>query len=98
MHRNDAIRQVEAELNIGFDPIDSGGLVVLDELTQERPYGWVFFLNTRRFAETRNRRDAVIGIGPVVYRKQDRSIHKLPSGIPTERAIHDFECRESLGQ
>jgi hypothetical protein len=93
MQKHDAIKLVEWALNTTFDSAPSEELVVLDELTKERPYGWVFFVNTRRFAETKDRRFAVIGNGPVIFRKVDQSIHKLPSGVSPEDAIADFERR-----
>jgi hypothetical protein len=94
MQKHDAIKSVESTLNKNFDSTSTGGLVVLDELTIERPYGWVFFVNTRRYAETKDRRFGVLGNGPVIFRKADQSIHKLPSGVHPDEAIAEFERKE----
>jgi hypothetical protein len=97
MNRADAIKAVESVLNEDFDPSESGRLVVLEELTRERHYGWVFFVNTARYAETRDRRFTVIGNGPIIYRTSDASIHRLPTGVDVDEAIADFERRQSWG-
>ncbi len=38
-------------------------IIVIDEATIEKPYGYVFFVNTKRYLETGERRYAAIGAG-----------------------------------
>jgi hypothetical protein len=71
-------------------------LVLLDERTQEKPYGWVFFFNTRRFVETRNFVFALGGNGPVVVERETGRITLLGSARPPEKEIAEFERQSGL--
>jgi hypothetical protein len=93
MNRQQARELVEKALNAKFNNPEVGPLVVLDEWTKEKPYGWIFCVNSQRFAETRDRQFSVIGNSPVVFLRHDESIHLLPSGISTDEAIKEFENR-----
>jgi Immunity protein 35 len=39
---------------------------LLDDLTQEESFGWVFFYNSAKFIETGNPRDSLAGNAPIV--------------------------------
>ena len=93
MKRDDAKLMVERELNSDRTPSDDGPLVVLDKYTQEKPYGWIFTVNTRKFAETGDLLKSAIGIGPVVFVTEDKSIHILGSGCDKAEEIAEFERR-----
>jgi len=56
-------------------------LVLLTESTRTKPYGWVFFFNSKKFVETKNFRDANIGPGPLLVKKEDGQIVAFGSGI-----------------
>ena len=36
----------------GFSDCDHGGIIISDDSTIERPWGWVFFTTTRQYQET----------------------------------------------
>jgi len=79
-----------------FSFIDQGvELVVLDELTIEKPYGWVLFVESKEFVETGNPEACVAGNGPTVVLR-DGSVHMLGSGQPTEDALREFERERGL--
>ena len=40
--------------------------VIVDSLTLEKPYGWVFFYNSRKFVETGLLQYRLAGNGPVI--------------------------------
>jgi hypothetical protein len=71
-------------------------LVLLDERTQEKPYGWVFFFNTRRFVESRDLVFALGGNGPVVVERETGRITLLGSARPPEKEIAELERQRGL--
>jgi hypothetical protein len=62
--------------------------------SDELPYGWVVFWNSRAYVETRNPTARLAGNGPlVVLRNGD--VHRLGTAFPLEWMLRDLE--ESLG-
>jgi hypothetical protein len=63
--------------------------VIADEGTIEKPYGWVFFYNTKKYLETKQVRYALAGNGPVIVNKHTGTVdffgtHKTPLEIVAE--------------
>ena len=71
-------------------------LLVVDSETIEKPYGWVFFYNTKTFIETNDFSHALGGNGPVVLLSKDKSLHSLGSARPLEDEIRAFEEEHGL--
>lgn len=90
MTLDDARRAVLALLNRNAGA-SSEELVLLEERTLEKPYGWVFFFNTKRFAETRDLVHALGGNGPVVVERETGRISPLGSARPPETEIAEYE-------
>jgi hypothetical protein len=55
-------------------------LVVREDLVTERARGWTFPYNTKRFLETKNPLDGLVGNGPILVDKYNGSVHHTPSG------------------
>jgi hypothetical protein len=53
---------------------------ILEDRILERSRGWMFPYNNKRFVETKNPLDGVVGNGPIFVDRADGSIHLLPSG------------------
>ncbi|HEV2990128.1 MAG TPA: YrhB domain-containing protein [Candidatus Angelobacter sp.] len=53
---------------------------ILEDRILERSRGWMFPYNTKRFLETKNPLDGVVGNGPIFVDRADESVHVLPSG------------------
>jgi hypothetical protein len=81
-----------AALNAAYDQ-ENDTLVIGDDYTISRPYGWVFFYQSRRFLENGDPSDALAGNGPVVVLSRDGSIHHLGSAHPVEETLRQFEAR-----
>jgi hypothetical protein len=64
--------------------------VILDDKTEEHPFGWVFFYVPRRYLETRNPNDLVPGNGPLVVERDGRTTF-LPTSVPPPVAIAEYE-------
>jgi Immunity protein 35 len=73
-----------------------GGLVVMDEMTLTKPYGWVFFYNSRRYLETRDILHAIAGNGPVVVLADTGEVVTLGTARRWEEAIAAFEQQRRL--
>lgn len=65
-------------------------LVLVDQATIQKPFGWVFFYNSKKFLETRDFRDSVIG-APFIVDRRDGSLHPLKSAPPVQFYIEKYE-------
>lgn len=73
------------------DPEDR--MVLQEEKTQERSFGWVFAYTTRRYLETGDFNDTVPGVGPLIVFRHDGSFEFLTTSLPPERSLQDVEER-----
>jgi hypothetical protein len=95
MTEREAHELVRAHLNRLFEP-ENDGVVVLDGATVRKPYGWVFFYQSRRYVESGNPSDMLAGNGPIVVFQADGSIHELGTAYPIEVELRSFEERMNL--
>lgn len=77
------------------DPGPRIELVIMDEHTIAKPYGWVFFFNSKQFLETGDVNYAIGGNGPVVVRHNGRWT-MLGSQGDVDKTIADFERQHWL--
>jgi Immunity protein 35 len=88
--REEARQIVEKYVNENYKGAN-GPLVVVDEDTWEKPYGWIFFYCTKKWWETRDIRYLIAGNGPVVFEKNTQKIYQLgTAGGPVEQ-VHNWE-------
>jgi hypothetical protein len=60
-------------------PLDDDYIDIIDALTVERPYGWFFMYDCRRFIETGNPVYAVlIGNVPLLVDRSTGALHEIP--------------------
>jgi hypothetical protein len=72
------------------------GIDVIESKTIEKPYGWAFFYNSRRFIETGDIMHSLVGGGPVVVVASTGEVHELGSSRPAFREIADLEKKLGL--
>jgi hypothetical protein len=65
--------------------------VIIENKTQTKDFGWVFFYTSKKFLETHDRKDLIPGNGPLVVDRLDGSTHFLSSSLPPNRAIEEYE-------
>jgi hypothetical protein len=65
--------------------------VILEDKTIERPFGWVFFYNSRQYLQTSDPSHQLLGNGPLVVNRADGSTEALTTSMPPERAIQIYE-------
>ena len=66
-------------------------LALVDNLTIERSFGWVFFYNSREHIETGDFRYALAGNAPIVVTRADGAIHETGTAFPLEHYLKRFE-------
>jgi Immunity protein 35 len=66
-------------------------LVLLDNQTMEKNFGWVFFYDSKVHAETGDFRYSLAGNAPVVVTRADGVIHETGTARPVEQYIERFE-------
>jgi hypothetical protein len=96
MTRQEAIRIVESELNRDYHS-EGDSLVVVDKWTQEKPYGWIFFFNSKRYLDTKISEYRLGGNGPVVFERDSGEVIPLGTALPTEEAIEEYEAGRKNG-
>lgn len=65
--------------------------VIVDEHTIEKPFGWVFFYNSKKFLETGESRHRLAGNGPVIVNKLTGTADLFGSSKPPLEIIENYE-------
>ena len=86
-------RQIVADYIGRTQSIPETPIIILDEETIEKPYGWIFFYTSQQFYETDDVSYALAGNGPIVVEKADGSVHQLGTAEPEEVTIRAYEAQ-----
>jgi|HubBroStandDraft_6_1064221.scaffolds.fasta_scaffold334625_2 hypothetical protein len=62
-------------------------MVLVDALTQEEDFGWVFFYDSKRHVETGDRQWALGGNAPLIVDRRTGELHVTGTALPTEHYI-----------
>jgi hypothetical protein len=74
-------------------PVPAGQeLVVNEAATAERPVGWVFFFQSKKFLETGDVNDSIVGNGPILVDKRDGSLHQFNTAVYWTKQADDYEA------
>ena len=63
---------------------------IMEQFTEKKPYGWIFYYNSARFVETNDLMEALAGNGPVVV-LHNGEVVALGSAYAPEVEIQMFE-------
>jgi hypothetical protein len=66
--------------------------VVLDEETIERPFGWIFFYNSEKFAKTGKAFSSLAGNGPVFVNRETEAVDFFGSSPPLAEILERYEA------
>jgi Immunity protein 35 len=66
-------------------------IVVVDEYTIEKPWGWVFFHTSKKWLETHDIRYAIAGNSPLIVERASGKIIDTGTAMPIERYIENYE-------
>ena len=69
-------------------------LVITEVLPIEKDLGWIFFYNSKAFAETRDPQYGVFGNAPIIVDKEDGSLHFTGTGRPFEEYVEEFRKKK----
>lgn len=79
--------QAIAKINSAHD------FIILDSMTIERKFGWIFFYVPRKYLETKNPKYLIPGTAPIVVEKKDGTVAYLSTSIPPTKAIEQYEAK-----
>jgi immunity protein 35 of polymorphic toxin system len=85
--RAEALGLVVAELG----RMHLADLVILDEETIEREWGWVFFYNSQRYLETGDILHALAGNAPYLVNRHTGELQVTGTAHPTEHYIAEYQ-------
>ena len=92
--REQARALVEAKLKSASPSLpDNDTLVICDEATIERKFGWVFFYDAKRHRETGDFKFAVAGNAPYIVNRFDGSVVPTGTAYRAEHYIAEYERR-----
>jgi hypothetical protein len=75
----------------------SDEVVLNEEQTIARPYGWFFFYNTKQFLATRDMDDALFGNAPILVDKCGH-VHVTGTANPIEHYVAEFDAQYQRGE
>ena len=87
--KTEAMELVSKKLLLDGHPDDQ--LVIVEQYTIEKPFGWVFFFNSKKFLDTGIFRYRLLGNGPVIVNKVSGAVEFHGSNKPPEDIIKDYE-------
>jgi hypothetical protein len=80
------------------EAVTEGAGAILDEHTIDRPYGWVFFYQSKRFIETRNPLDGFVGNAPIIINRFTGELRVTGTAHPVDHYIAEYETTLSAAQ
>jgi hypothetical protein len=85
-----AKEMVIKEVNSAYS-VPGDSLVLLEEFTIEKDYGWIFFYESQRWLTTGNFSDQVLGNAPILVEKQTGNLHYFGTAYSVEEYIREYE-------
>jgi hypothetical protein len=90
--RGEARALVERHLiSVNPDLPSDDALVVVDESTIERPWGWVFFYTSKLWRETQEFQYAIAGNAPLLIESATGKVQVLGTALSVESYIAAYE-------
>jgi Immunity protein 35 len=81
--------------SIPFESLNEDKLVIIDEYTLEKSYGWIFSYNTQTFNDTKDYGDSLINNGPVVVNKETGIAEEIVGGPLMKQKLEEYELKMS---
>jgi len=69
----------------------NGGWIIIDSMTIERPYGWMFFRATRAYLETKNHFAMPPGNSAILCLKDSGKLFFVGTAAPSAEYLEEFE-------
>ena len=72
--------------------MSEGNAALLDDRTMDKPYGWVFFYQSKAFIETRDPLHGLAGNAPIIINRFTNDIRCTGTARPIEHYLADYEA------
>lgn len=92
--KDEARKIVDSQLKfIQSNSLDLEGdeLVIIDEATIEKDFGWVFFYQSKKFLKTKNFSDQLLGNAPYIVNRFDGSFEITGTANEIECYISEYQ-------
>jgi hypothetical protein len=97
--RQEADRIARSYIAREFPPTGGAEDVVIDdEATIERPYGWLYSCVTATYLRTRDPDEGLAGVGPVLVLREDGQVIPYTSIYSNEAALREYEQQVGWGR
>ena len=70
---------------------DDDELIIVDDATITKPWGWVFFYASKKWMETRDIRYAIAGNAPLIVEKNSGNVIPTGTAYSTKKYIENYE-------
>ena len=70
---------------------DDDEIIILDDGTIEKPWGWVFFYTSKKLHETNDIKYAVAGNAPIIVERESGKLLITGTAYPVEYYIQNYE-------
>ncbi len=67
-------------------------LVVIQDRVVKKPYGWVFFHTSKKYLETKDRRDQVAGNAPIIVDRINGEIRVTGTAKSLDTYLAEYEA------
>ena len=86
-----------AEQTIGGYLLEDDACQIIDSATLERPYGWVFFYQSRSYLESGDQIRMLAGNAPLIISKLTGSVTLTGTAMPIEHYLSQYEAGLASG-
>jgi hypothetical protein len=66
-------------------------IIILDEATIEKPWGWVFFYTSKKWHETKDFKYAIAGHSPIIVERTTGKLFITGTAYPIQHYIQNYE-------
>jgi hypothetical protein len=70
-------------------------LEIVEAETIERPFGWVFFYNSRNYLKTKKFEDMLLGNAPLIVDRETGQLHVTGTAESIEHYISEYEAKRA---
>jgi hypothetical protein len=91
--RAEAKKRATEYLTVLFESADEA--VILDDLTVEDDFGWVFFYQSRAYTKTGDPSQMLVGNAPIIVDREG-ALHETGTSAPVEEYIRAYRAAGTL--
>ena len=91
LNKSEAAERLMVELD--HRRATSEPVIIVENRTIEKAYGWVFFYESKKYMDTKIFRHRLAGNGPAIVNKLTGAIEFCGTSHPVQKSIEDYERR-----